>query len=333
MGRILSGIKPTSELTLGNYLGALKNWVAMQDAGNDCFYMIADLHAYTVPQDPKEINALSYHALAGMIGCGLDPKKSTLFAQSSVPAHTQLGWIFECHTSMGWLDRMTQFKEKAGKHKERSSAGLYTYPALQAADILIYHPDAVPVGEDQKQHVELTRDIVNSFHVKYGVGYFKLPEPIVPKVCARVKSLRDGAKKMSKSDPSDMSRINLLDDADTIAQKIRKAKTDPEPLPSEKDGLKDRLEAENLVTIYAVMNNQSVDDVLTEFGGKEFSAFKPALADLLVEKLSPMSQKMHALLNDQSELDSILREGRDKAATIADQTVKDVMNIMGFVRP
>lgn len=331
MGRILSGIQPTNVLTLGNYIGALKNWTKMQN-DHECLFCIVDLHAVTVPQDPVEFKDGIYKAAAGYIACGLDISKHAIFLQSSVHAHAEMGWLLQCHTPMGWLNRMTQFKDKAGKHKDQAFAGLYTYPVLMAGDILLYHATHVPVGEDQKQHVELTRDIANSFNQKYSNEYFTIPEPVIPTEGARIKSLRDGTKKMSKSDPSDMSRINLLDDSDLIAQKIRKAKTDPEPLPSEAEGLKDRFEAENLVTIYAVMNDQTVANVLKEFGGQQFSTFKPALADLLVEKLGPISEKMHTLLDDKAELEKILAQGRDKASAIADQTVKDTMEIMGFVQ-
>lgn len=331
MGRILSGIKPTSEMTIGNYIGAIKNWVAMQNDYDEPFFFVADMHAITVPQDPKELHELTYHVVASSLASGIDPKKSTFFIQSQIPAHAELGWILQCHTSMGWLNRMTQFKDKAGKNKDKAMAGLYAYPSLMAADILMYHPTHVPVGDDQKQHVELTRDIVNSFNHRYGVEYFTIPEPVIQKTGARIMSLRDGTKKMSKSDPSDMSRINMMDDADLIAKKIKKATSDGDVLPETVDGLIDRAEAQNLITIYAALLEITPQDVLNEFAGKGFGDFKPALADVVVNAMSPISKKMHELLDDKAQLDTILSQGREKAAEVADKTVTEVKEILGFV--
>ncbi len=330
MGRILSGIQPSNILTLGNYIGAIKNWLTMQDQ-HDCYFCIVDLHAVTVDKDPQELKESIYRATAGYVACGIDPEKSAIFLQSSVSAHSEMGWLLQCHTPLGWLNRMTQFKDKAGKNKEKSYAGLYTYPVLMAGDILLYNATHVPVGEDQKQHVELTRDIAQSFNQKYNKEVLTLPEPIIPKTGARIMSLRDGTSKMSKSDPSHYSRISLLDDADAIAQKIRKAKTDPNPLPDNKDGFEGRPEALNLMTIYGVMSEQSLEAVIGEFAGQSFSDFKPALADLLIEKLAPISSRMHELLDDKAELENILKKGREKASIVADQTVKDVKDAMGFV--
>ncbi len=331
MGRLLSGIQPTSEMTIGNYIGAIKNWIAMQKDYDESFFFVADMHAITVPQNPKELYGRTYHVVASYIAAGLDPEKVAFFVQSQIPAHAELGWILQCHTSMGWLNRMTQFKDKAGKNKDQAMAGLYAYPSLMAADILIYHPTHVPVGDDQKQHVELTRDIVNSFNHRYDCDYFTIPEPVIPKTGARIMSLRDGTKKMSKSDPSDMSRINLLDDADLIAKKVKKATSDPDVLPETVAGLKDRPEADNLVQIYAALKECSKQDVLNDFAGQGFGAFKPALAEVVVETIAPISQKMHELLDDKAELDKILAHGREKASKVANQTVREVKDILGFV--
>ncbi len=331
MGRILSGIKPTSEMTIGNYIGAIKNWVAMQN-DYQTFFFVADMHAITVPQDPIKLNHLTYHIVAAYLACGLDADKTTFFIQSQIPSHAELGWILQCHTSMGWLNRMTQFKDKAGKNKDKAMAGLYTYPSLMAADILIYHPTHVPVGADQKQHVELTRDIVNSFNHRYGVDYFTIPEPVIPKTGARIMSLRDGSKKMSKSDPSDMSRINLMDDADLIAKKIKKATSDSDVLPDNLADLEKRAEAHNLVQIYAALMDMGKQDVLNQYAGKGFGVFKPALAEVVVEKIAPISQKMHQLLDDKAELDRVLAKGREKASKVASQTVSEVKDILGFVK-
>lgn len=327
--RILSGIQPTGNLTLGNYLGALKPWVdAQHDAEN--FYCIVDMHAITVPQDPKELHEATLELAAAYIASGLDPHKNAIFVQSSVPAHAELGWMLNCHTPMGWLKRMTQFKDKAGKNQESIGTGLFTYPTLMAADILLYHATHVPVGEDQKQHVELTRDIAVSFNQKYG-NVFTVPEPVIPKVAARVKSLRDGTKKMSKSDPSDASRINLSDDADTIRNKIRGAKTDTGVMPGSTEGFEGRPEVENLVEIYAVLSGITTQDVLTQFNEQQFSPFKNALADLLVAKITPIGNRMKELLGDQGELLNILGKGRDKAAIIANKTLSEAKKAMGFV--
>lgn len=332
MGRILSGIQPTSNLTLGNYIGAIRNWVAMQHQ-HESFFCVVDMHAITIPQDPASLRKASYEAAAAYMACGVDPEKSTIFIQSHVPAHAELAWLLNCHTPMGWLNRMTQFKDKAGKNRDSVMTGLYTYPALMAADILLYHTTHVPVGEDQKQHVELTRDIAISVNQRYEKDFFTVPEPILPKEGARIKSLRDGTKKMSKSDPSDMSRINLTDDADTIAKKIQKAKTDPDPLPEEIVDLKNRPEAENLVTIYSVLSGIAVEDVLYEFSGRGFGAFKPVLAELAVEKLAPISERMKYLLSDKAEMDAVLHRGAEKVTPIADKTVTEFKKLIGFAAP
>src|SRR4051812_8124208 len=296
--RVLSGIQASGSLHLGNYLGALKRFVALQEQ-MPCFLFVADLHAITVWQDPAVLSAQTREIAAAYLAAGLDPKLATIFPQSAVPAHAELAWVFNCVARLGWLDRMTQFKEKSGKHKERASVGLYTYPVLQAADILVYKATHVPVGEDQKQHLELTRDIAQKFNTDFGApGFFPLPEPLIQGPGARVMSLRDGTAKMSKSDPSDQSRINLLDDADTVASKIRKAKTDPEPLPETTEGLAGRPEAQNLVGIYAALAGITDAAVIAEFGGKGFGAFKPALADVAVEKLRPVGDVMRRLMAD-----------------------------------
>ncbi len=330
MGRIFSGIQPTSNLTLGNYLGAIKNWVTMQSE-HDSIFCVVDMHAITVPQEPEALRKATYEALATYIACGIDPKKSTLFVQSHVPQHAELAWYLNCATPMGWLNRMTQFKDKAGKNRDSVMTGLYTYPVLMAADILIYHATHVPVGEDQKQHVELCRDIAISFNQRFEREVFTVPQPIMPKQGARIKSLRDGTKKMSKSDPSDMSRINLTDDADTIAKKIRKATSDADVLPSEVKGLESRPEAENLVTIYAALAETTMDKVLGEFAGQGFGVFKPALANLAVEKLAPITKRTQELLSDKGEIEAVMRQGRDKLIPMANKTLDDVKQAMGFV--
>jgi len=291
--RVFSGIQPSGGLTLGNYLGAIKRFVDMQEQGDfQTVYCMVDLHAITVWQDPAKLRHNTRELAAGFIASGISPEKSILINQSAVPEHAQLGWIFNCVARMGWMGRMTQWKDKAGKNAEKASLGLFGYPALMAADILVYHATHVPVGEDQKQHLELTRDIAAKFNHDYGVDFFPEVEPVIEGAATRVMSLRDGSKKMSKSDPSDASRINMTDDADAIAKKIRKAKTDPDALPSEVDGLKDRPEARNLVNIYAALNEQTVEQVLADVGGQQFGTFKPALAELAVSKLSPISQEM-----------------------------------------
>ncbi len=329
--RVFSGIQPSGGLTLGNYLGAMKRFVDMQESGTQTIYCMVDLHAITVWQDPEKLRHATRELCAGFIAAGLNPEKSILFNQSQVAEHAQLAWIFNCVARMGWMKRMTQFKDKAGKNAENASLGLFGYPALMAADILVYHATHVPVGEDQKQHLELTRDIAMKFNHDYGVDFFPITEPVIEGAATRVMSLRDGSKKMSKSDPSDLSRINLTDNADTIAKKIRKAKTDPEPLPSEIKGLEDRPEARNLVNIYAALADMSVDQVMAEMAGKAFSEFKPMLADLAVAKLAPISDEMARLMQDVSEIDRILGEGADKARAIAAPILKQTYQIVGMV--
>jgi len=330
--RILSGIQASGSLHLGNYLGALKRFVEMQDSA-PTFVFVADLHAITVWQDPAVLAAQTREIAAAYLASGLDPKRSVIFPQSAVREHAELAWIFNCVARLGWLDRMTQFKEKSGKHKERSSVGLYTYPVLQAADILLYRATHVPVGEDQKQHLELTRDIAQKFNNDFGApGFFPLPEPVIQGPATRVMSLRDGAAKMSKSDPSDQSRINLLDDADTIAAKVRKAKTDPEPLPDDLEALKARPEADNLVAIYAALADETKAEVLTRFAGQGFGAFKPALADLAVAKLGPVTAEMRRLMADPGEVDRILLAGAEQAREIAAPILAETRAKVGFWR-
>ena len=331
--RVFSGVQPTGNLTLGNYLGAVKRFVELQNSGMETIYCMVDLHAITVTWPGKAETANATRELAAaFIACGLDPTKSILFNQSQVPAHSQLAWIFNCVARLGWANRMTQFKDKAGKNAEKASIGLYTYPALMAADILTYKATHVPVGDDQKQHLEFARDIAAKFNNDYGVpDFFPQPEPLIEGVATRVMSLRDGSKKMSKSDPSDQSRINLTDDADTIAKKIRKARTDPEPLSSDLAGLKDRPEALNLVNIYAALAEMTPDAVMADHGGQSFSVFKPALADLAVAKLGHISSRMKELMSDPTEIDRILGDGANRAAAIADPIVKEAYAILGFV--
>jgi len=329
--RVFSGIQPSGGLTLGNYLGAMKRFVDMQDEGIETIYCMVDLHAITVWQDPDKLRHATRELCAGYIASGLDPEKSILFNQSQVAEHTQMAWIFNCVARMGWMQRMTQFKDKAGKNAQNASLGLFGYPALMAADILVYHTTHVPVGEDQKQHLELTRDIAAKFNHDYGVDFFPITEPVIEGAATRVMSLRDGSKKMSKSDPSDMSRINLTDDADTIAKKIRKAKTDPEPLPSEVEGLAERPEARNLINIYAALNEQSVEQVMADVGGRAFSEFKPMLAELAVAKMSPISGEMARLMQDTAEIDRILASGAARARTIAAPILKQTYEIVGMV--
>ena len=330
--RVFSGIQPSGGLTLGNYLGALKRFVEMQGGGYETIYCLVDLHAITVWQDPETLRRNTRECAAFFIACGIDPERSILFNQSQVPEHAQLAWIFNCVARMGWMRRMTQWKEKAGKNAEEASLGLFAYPSLMAADILAYHATHVPVGEDQKQHLELTRDIATKFNHDYGVEFFPLTEPVIEGVATRVMSLRDGTRKMSKSDPSDMSRINLRDDADTIAQKFRKARTDPEPLPETVDGLEGRAEARNLVSIYAALSERSMADAMAEVGGKPFSEFKPMLADLAVDRLSPISQEMTRLMQDQAEIDRILARGAERARAIAAPILQGTSDIVGMVR-
>jgi tryptophanyl-tRNA synthetase len=330
--RVFSGIQPSGGLTLGNYLGALKRFVTMQDEGTyETIYCMVDLHAITVWQDPEKLRHATRELCAGFIASGIDPERSILFNQSQVPEHAQLAWVFNCVARMGWMGRMTQWKDKAGKNSENASLGLFAYPALMAADILVYHATHVPVGEDQKQHLELTRDIAIKFNNDYKVDFFPVTEPVIEGAATRVMSLRDGTKKMSKSDPSDMSRINMTDDADTIASKIRKAKTDPDPLPMEPEGLKDRPEARNLVNIYAALSDRTVDWVLAEMGGHQFSQFKPRLAELAVEKLAPISTEMARLMKDQAEIDRILARGAERAREIAAPILKKTYEITGMV--
>lgn len=331
--RILSGIQASGALHLGNYLGALKRFTQLQDAGAPCFLFVADLHAITVWQEPEKLAAQTREIAAAYLASGLDPARSVIFPQSAVRAHAELAWVFNCVARLGWLDRMTQFKEKSGKHKERSSVGLYTYPVLQAADILLYKATEVPVGEDQKQHLELTRDIAQKFNNDFGVpGFFPIPDPVIQGPAPRVMSLRDGQAKMSKSDPSDLSRINLTDDADTIAAKVRKAKTDPEPLPETMEGLDARPEAKNLVTLYAALSDQSKEAVLAEFAGQGFGAFKPKLAEVAVAAMAPVTAEMRRLMADPTEIDRVLADGAERAAAVADPVVDEVKRIVGFWR-
>jgi len=331
--RIFSGIQPSGGLTLGNYLGALKRFVEKQDEGIETIYCLVDMHAITVWQDPDRLRHQTREAAAGFLAAGIDPARSVLFNQSQVSAHAELAWIFNCVARMGWMGRMTQWKDKtAGKNAEAQSLGLFAYPALMAADILAYKATHVPVGEDQKQHIELTRDIAIKFNNDYGVNFFPVTEPVIEGAATRVMSLRDGTKKMSKSDPSDQSRINLTDDADTIAKKIRKAKTDPEPLPETMDGLADRPDARNLVNIYAGLAGITAAEVLNRHGGEQFGTFKPALADLAVSVLSPITTEMNRLMADPAEIDRILGDGADRAEAIARPVLDEVYQIVGMIR-
>jgi len=329
--RIVSGIQPTGNLHLGNYLGAIKRWVAMQDEA-ECLYFLADLHAITLYVDPAELAANVREMAAALIACGVDESKSVLFNHARVPAHPELAWILNCTARMGWLNRMTQFKEKSGKNREGVSVGLFDYPVLQAADVLLYQASHVPVGEDQKQHIELIRDIATKFNTDYGREVFAIPEPLIGEAGARIMSLRDGAAKMSKSDPSDMSRVNLTDDADTVAQKVRKAKTDAEPLPDAMEALDGRPEARNLVTIYAVLADEAPEAVLARFAGQGFGAFKPALADLLVETMRPITARLIELRKDPAELDGILARGAERAAAMAKPTLDAAYEAVGLRR-
>jgi tryptophanyl-tRNA synthetase len=338
--RVFSGVQPTGNLHLGNYLGAITKFVALQ-AEHDCLYCVVDLHAITVFQDPDELIKKTREVTAAFIASGIDPERHIVFNQSQVSGHAELAWIFNCVARVGWLNRMTQFKEKAGKDRENASAGLYVYPNLMAADILLYHATHVPVGEDQKQHLELARDIAQKFNNDfaktiarqgYPNGFFPLPEPLITGPATRVMNLRDGTKKMSKSDESDMTRINLTDDADAIAKKIRKAKTDPEPLPSDVKGLESRPEADNLVGIYAGLADTSKEQVLLEFGGSPFSKFKDALAELAASKLTPIGAEMRRLMADPVEIDRILADGARRAYDIADPILAKTKDIVGFIR-
>ncbi len=330
MKRILSGMQPTSHLHLGNYLGALKNWVKLQDEGAECLYMVADLHAITVPQDAANLKRATREIAAAFIAGGVDPKKSTIFVQSAVPGHSQLMWLLATIAQMGKLERMTQFKDKAGKNAERVGLGLFAYPVLMAADILVYKATHVPVGEDQKQHLELSREIASTFNTRFGKEFFPQPEPYIMGAATRVMSLQDGTVKMSKSDPSEKSRINLTDNADTIAQKIKKAQTDPEPMPETAAGLEGRAGAKNLVTIYAALADITPDEVVKQYAGQGWGVFKPALAELAVEKLSPMTARMSELMADPTEIDAVLRRGNEKADVIASKTVAEAEELMGF---
>ncbi len=329
--RVFSGMQPTGNLHLGNYLGAMLNWIKMQSS-HECIYCVVDLHAITVWQNPKELRRATIDVTAAYLACGLDPKTSVIFNQSQVAEHAELAWIFNCVARLGWLNRMTQFKEKAGKDKEQVSVGLYVYPDLMAADILAYHATHVPVGEDQKQHLELTRDIAVKFNTDFGVDFFPQPEPMITGPATRVMSLRDGTKKMSKSDPSDLSRIALTDDADTVAKKIQKAKTDPEPLPSEAAGLAGRPEADNLTGIFAALTGSTKDAVLSEYGGQQFSAFKKALAEAAVARLAPLSDGISRMMADPASIDAVLADGAARAEAIAKPVMDDVKDIVGLIR-
>ncbi|SMY06032.1 tryptophan--tRNA ligase [Flavimaricola marinus] len=330
--RVFSGIKPSGGLTLGNYLGAIKRWCDMQGPAFETVFCVVDLHAITVWQDPADLRAGTREIAAGMLASGIDPTRSVLFNQSQVHEHAELAWIFNCVARVGWMNRMTQFKDKAGSNAEKASLGLYAYPSLMAADILLYHGTHVPVGEDQKQHVELTRDIAAKFNHDYKVDFFPMTEPVIEGPATRVMNLRDGTKKMSKSGESDMERINMLDDADTIAKKFKKARTDPAPLPETLDGLKDRPEARNLVDIFAALSDSTPDKVIAEYSGAGWGQFKPALADLAVDKLAPISTEMRRLLDDPAEIDRILRDGAEKARAIAAPILAKTYEIVGLLR-
>jgi tryptophanyl-tRNA synthetase len=337
--RIVSGIQPTGNLHLGNYLGAIRNWVRMQDEaeakGGECLYFLADLHAISMPHVPADLAANTREMVAALVACGVDPERSILFNQAQVPQHAELQWLLNGTARMGWLNRMTQWKDKAGKNREGASVALFTYPVLQAADVLLYQATHVPVGDDQKQHLELARDVAQKFNNDFAsedAPIFTLPEPFIPPEAARIMSLRDGSAKMSKSDPSDMSRINLTDDADTIMQKVKKAKTDPEPLPSEKDGLEGRAEAKNLLSVYSAMSGESVESILAQFGDEGFGKFKPALGELLVEKLAPINARFIELRQDQAALDAILKSGAEKARALAIPTLNATYDALGLVR-
>ena len=337
--RVVSGIQPTGKPHLGNYLGAIRNYVAFQDRaeaeGGQSLYFLADLHAISQPHAPAELSFNTREMVATLVACGLDPGRSILFNQAQVPQHAELQWLLSGTARMGWLNRMTQWKDKAGKNREGQSVALFTYPVLQAADVLLYQATHVPVGDDQKQHLELARDIAQKFNNDFAseaAPVFTLPDPIIPSEAARIMSLRDGSAKMSKSDPSDMSRINLTDDADTILQKIKKAKTDPEPLPSEEQGLEGRAEARNLVEIFAVLAGSTAAEVLCQFGGQGFGAFKPALAELLIDQLAPINARFNALRQDRAALDTILRDGAAKARALAVPTLEATYTALGLVR-
>ncbi|MSO64324.1 MAG: tryptophan--tRNA ligase [Alphaproteobacteria bacterium] len=332
MNRIFSGVQPTGNLHLGNYLGAIRNWVRLQ-ADFDCIYCVVDLHAVTQPQEPATLRNSTREVAASLIAAGIDPEHSILFNQSQVAVHAELAWLFNCVARMGWLNRMTQFKEKAGKQRDSASAGLFVYPTLMAADIMAYKATHVPVGEDQKQHLELTREIAGSFNATYGVDFFPMVEPLIFGEATRVMNLRDGTKKMSKSDISDFTRINLTDSPDQIAQKIRKAKTDPEPLPGDVAGLEDRPEAANLVGIFAALADTSREDVCRRFGNSTFSTFKNELATLAIDALAPITGEMRRLMQDPGYVDGVLRRGAERARAIAEPVLRQTQEIMGFLRP
>ena len=329
--RVFSGVQPTGNLHLGNYLGAIRNFVPLQQT-HECIYCVVDMHAITVWQDPKELASNTREVVAAYIASGIDPSTNIIFNQSKVSAHAELAWILNCVARIGWLNRMTQFKDKAGKDREKASVGLYAYPVLMAADILAYRATHVPVGDDQKQHLELARDTAQKFNNDFGApDFFPLPEPLIMGPATRVMSLRDGTKKMSKSDPSDLSRITLSDSADDIAKKIRKAQTDPDPLPETTEGLKGRAGADNLVGIYAALSGLSKEQVIAEFAGQPFSAFKPALAELAVEKLTPITNEMKRLMGDPAYIDKVLADGAGRAHAIADPVLARVKEIVGFI--
>ena len=330
--KIFSGVQPTGNLHLGNYLGAIKNFVELNnDPENKCVFCVVDLHAITTNQDPKELKNNIRETVATFIACGIDPKKSIIFNQSQVSAHSEAAWILSCIARMGWLNRMTQFKEKAGKDKEKASVGLYSYPVLMAADILLYDATHVPVGDDQKQHLELCRDIAQKFNNDFNVeNFFKVPEPLIQKQFSRIMSLKDGQKKMSKSELSDLSRINLTDKKDQIVNKIKKAKTDPLPMPSNNQELDKRPEAKNLIGIYSSLTNLSLEKIIADFSGKNFSEFKDSLSQVLIDKITPISNEIKKLLNDKSYLDTTLLEGSSKASEIASKKIKEIHRIVGF---
>jgi tryptophanyl-tRNA synthetase len=329
--RVLSGIQPTGNLHLGNYLGAIVNWVKMQHE-METFICVVDLHAITVPQHPAELRTNTLEMAAAILASGIDPQKAVLFNQSAVPEHAQLAWVLNCTARLGWLNRMTQFKEKSGKDREGASVGLYTYPVLQAADILVYKASHVPVGEDQKQHLELARDIAQKFNTDFNVELFPLPEPVIQGPATRVMSLRDGTRKMSKSEPSDMSRINLTDTAEMIADKIKKAKTDPEVLQADPANLKARPEAENLLGIYAALSGETVPAILARFDGKGFGAFKPALAELVVDRLAPITSEFRRLKADSAYVENVLRQGAAEARKVTSATLAEAYHAVGFLQ-
>jgi tryptophanyl-tRNA synthetase len=332
MKRIFSGVQPTGNLHLGNYLGAIRNWARLQD-DFECLFCIVDLHAITQWQDPKELAASTREVTAGLLAAGIDPQRNIIFNQSQVSGHAELAWIFNCVARLGWLNRMTQFKEKAGKNRENASVGLFAYPNLMAADILLYQATHVPVGKDQKQHLELTRDIAQKFNNDFGTDLFPLVEPLIFGAATRVMSLRDGTKKMSKSEASDNSRINMTDDAGAIAAKIRKAKTDPDALPDSPSGLEGRPEAANLMGIYAALTDKSIDDVCTRYGGEMFSTFKQRLADKAVSVLVPIQDEMRRLMDDTARIDAVLRDGAERARALSRPILEKIYDVVGFLRP